>query len=171
MVPKIRTVELLKLATAMKEQNTAAGGVKRRKYDASFKQEVLQMIYNGRPLSEVAQSLGIGENIIYRWKSTARQQQQLKGQPVADSSRRRDAHFTQTYPATGAGKRYFKKSFSHFQPPDLKSRYGFIELHAAQYPVEVLCQVLRVSRSAYYSWKQQQQQATGADKKQIEQQV
>jgi len=45
----------------MKEQNTTAGGVKRRKYDASFKQEVLQMIYNGRPLSEVAQSLGIGK--------------------------------------------------------------------------------------------------------------
>ena len=52
----------------------------------SFKQEVLQMIYNGRPVSEVAQSLGIGENIIYRWKSTARQQQQPDGQPVADKA-------------------------------------------------------------------------------------
>jgi transposase len=53
----------------MQENNTAeAGGVKRRKYDASFKQEVLQMVSNGRPVSEVAQSLGIGENIIYRWK-------------------------------------------------------------------------------------------------------
>jgi transposase len=57
---------LLTLATQMKEKTT--GGVKRRKYDASFKQEVLQMISNGRPVSEVAQSLGIGENIIYRWK-------------------------------------------------------------------------------------------------------
>src|SRR3954453_9083719 len=86
MVPKIRTEELLKLATAMKEQNTAAGGVKRRKYDASFKQEVLQMIYNGRPVSEVAQRLGIGENIIYRWKSTALSQQQQPGGPAAAGS-------------------------------------------------------------------------------------
>lgn len=27
------------------------------------------MVFNGRPVSEVARCLGIGENIIYRWKS------------------------------------------------------------------------------------------------------
>ncbi len=50
----------------MKENSS---GIRRRKYDASFKEEVLQMISNGRPVSEVARSLGIGENIIYRWRS------------------------------------------------------------------------------------------------------
>ena len=50
----------------MKEQTTVKA--KRRKYDAAFKQEVLQMVFNGRPVKEVAQSLGIGENLIYRWK-------------------------------------------------------------------------------------------------------
>ena len=50
----------------MKEKNT---GAKRRKYDASFKEEVLRMIAAGRPASEVAQSLGIGEHLIYKWKS------------------------------------------------------------------------------------------------------
>ena len=53
----------------MKEQTTT---VKRRKYDAAFKQEVLQMVYNGRPVKDVSQSLGIGENLIYRWKSRAK---------------------------------------------------------------------------------------------------
>lgn len=46
--------------------------VSRRKYDAAFKEEVLQMVFNGRAVSEVARSLGIGENIIYRWKSRYR---------------------------------------------------------------------------------------------------
>ncbi len=41
----------------------------RRKYDAEFKQQVLQMIAAGRPVREVAESLGIGENLIYRWRS------------------------------------------------------------------------------------------------------
>jgi len=41
----------------------------RRKYDADFKQQVLQMIANGRRVREVAESLGIGENLIYRWRS------------------------------------------------------------------------------------------------------
>jgi transposase len=47
----------------------------RRKYDADFKQQVLQMISNGRSIREVAESLGIGENLIYRWRS----RQQIKG--------------------------------------------------------------------------------------------
>jgi len=41
----------------------------RRKYDSDFKQQVLEMIANGRPVREVAESLGIGENLIYRWRS------------------------------------------------------------------------------------------------------
>ncbi len=38
---------------------------KQRKYDAGFKKEVLKMIESGRPVPEVAQSLGIGSNLIY----------------------------------------------------------------------------------------------------------
>jgi transposase len=49
----------------MKEKKKAP----RRKYDADFKQQVLQMIANGRPVREVAEWLGIGENLIYRWRS------------------------------------------------------------------------------------------------------
>jgi transposase len=58
---------MLTLATKMKEKTST--GAKRRKYDASFKEEVLRMVVNGRPATEVAQSLGIGENLIYKWKS------------------------------------------------------------------------------------------------------
>ena len=43
--------------------------MKRRKYDASFKKEVLRMVADGRPVSEVSQTLGIGENLIYKWRS------------------------------------------------------------------------------------------------------
>ena len=43
----------------------------RRKYDASFKTEVVNMIAGGRPVPEIAHSLGIGENIIYRWRKQA----------------------------------------------------------------------------------------------------
>ncbi len=56
----------------MKEKK---GKEQRRKYDAEFKQQVLQMIANGRPVREVAESLGIGENLIYRW----RRHQETKG--------------------------------------------------------------------------------------------
>jgi len=45
---------------------------RRRKYDSEFKAEVLKMVLNGRSVREVSESLGIGENLIYRWKSQSR---------------------------------------------------------------------------------------------------
>lgn len=44
----------------------------RRKYDASFRVEVLKMIASGRTVSEVAEALGIGNQVIYRWLSIAK---------------------------------------------------------------------------------------------------
>jgi transposase len=44
----------------------------RRKYDASFKEDVLKMIASGRSVSDVAQALGIGTHIIYRWVSLSK---------------------------------------------------------------------------------------------------
>lgn len=51
---------MLKLAIQMKNI-----GAKHRKHDASFKEKVSKMVFNGRPVSEVAQSLGAGEKPIY----------------------------------------------------------------------------------------------------------
>lgn len=44
----------------------------RRKYDADFKNEVLKMVESGRPVPEIAQSLGIGNNLIYYWMKQAK---------------------------------------------------------------------------------------------------
>jgi transposase len=41
----------------------------RRKYDAEFKEEVIKMVINGRPVRDIAESLGISEALIYKWKS------------------------------------------------------------------------------------------------------
>jgi transposase len=43
----------------------------RRKYDDSFKEDVLKMIMTGRAVSEIAEALGISENLIYTWKKRA----------------------------------------------------------------------------------------------------
>ena len=49
---------------------------KRRKYDATFKEEAMKMVQNGRPVPEIAQSLGIRENLIYKWKSRSNTKEQ-----------------------------------------------------------------------------------------------
>ena len=44
---------------------------KYRKYDESFKKEVLVQLKNGRSIKELSESLGVGESLLYRWKSAS----------------------------------------------------------------------------------------------------
>ena len=41
----------------------------RCKYDEGFKTEALQMVTAGRSAADVARSLGIGENLLYKWRA------------------------------------------------------------------------------------------------------
>ncbi|WPQ66291.1 transposase [Chitinophaga sancti] len=41
----------------------------RRKYDATFKAEVMKVVASGRSVSEIAEAMGIGENLVYQWKN------------------------------------------------------------------------------------------------------
>ncbi len=43
----------------------------RRKYDVSFKEDVLKMISSGRPISEVSQALGVSASLLHRWYKSA----------------------------------------------------------------------------------------------------
>lgn len=40
----------------------------RRKYDNEFKADVLKMVLAGRPVQEIASSLGITTGMIYKWR-------------------------------------------------------------------------------------------------------
>ncbi len=55
------------------EKKTASR--KRRKYDENFKQEILKMINSGRSVPEVARTMGLGENLVYKWKAESRIQE------------------------------------------------------------------------------------------------
>jgi transposase len=41
----------------------------KRHYDSAFKESVLSMLKNGQSVSELSKSLGIGESLIYKWRS------------------------------------------------------------------------------------------------------
>jgi transposase len=45
---------------------------RRRRYDNEFKDGALKMIENGQSVRSVAESLGVTENQLYRWKSERR---------------------------------------------------------------------------------------------------
>lgn len=39
----------------------------RRKYDATFKEDVIKMVASGRSISEISQALGVSASLIHRW--------------------------------------------------------------------------------------------------------
>ena len=49
--------------------------------------------------------------------------------------------------------------------------YSFIAAHSDQYAVQVLCRVLQVSRSAYYSWQQQKGVVSDENENGVEQSI
>ena len=38
-----------------------------RKYDASFKEDVVKMISSGRPIAEISEALGTSGSLLRRW--------------------------------------------------------------------------------------------------------
>ena len=42
-----------------------------RKYDLSFKEDVINMIAAGRPVSEVSKALGVSGSLLRRWYKTS----------------------------------------------------------------------------------------------------
>ena len=52
----------------MKKNQTKTAVKPRRKYDDAFKQQALQMLRMGQSVPTVAQVLGVGEGLLYKWK-------------------------------------------------------------------------------------------------------
>ena len=52
--------------------------VQRRKYDSDFKRNAVQLTEEpGRTVTEVAENLGIGKDLLYRWRREHRARQGL----------------------------------------------------------------------------------------------
>ena len=70
---------------------------KRRHYDAEFKSNILKMHEEGRSVGSLAESFGINENLIYRWKSLSKvSSKQADGSVVEENRRlRRELQETQ----------------------------------------------------------------------------
>ena len=53
----------------MARKKSKRNGKTRRVFTEEFKQDAVQMLFDGHSASSVAQRLGVGTNALYRWKS------------------------------------------------------------------------------------------------------
>lgn len=59
----------------------------RRRFTAEFKQQAVDMVGNGRPVTEVAMDLEIGTDLLYRWRRE-REAQSPQATQVGSGARR-----------------------------------------------------------------------------------
>jgi transposase-like protein len=63
----------------MEEKNK---GLRRRKYDAAFKADVLKMVSSGQSVAYVSRALGVSETIIYRWRQKREGEIRRESKPI-----------------------------------------------------------------------------------------
>lgn len=49
-----------------------------RSYEPDFKAEILRRLISGKSVNEVSKTFGIGENLLYRWKSVSKMKTKAK---------------------------------------------------------------------------------------------
>ena len=125
---------------------------KHRKYDAGFKQEAIKLVQAGRSVAEVSRSLGIGENLLYKWRNDAK-----TGVIAADTQQSNETDLLRKQVRQLEQARdILKKSLDYFQSKNIVEVYQVIRILSPQYPVRALCKSLKVSFSAYYAWKREE---------------
>jgi transposase len=55
----------------MKRKAISTDPKPRRQYDAEFKASAVQMIVNGRSVTDVSRSLGVSAGLLHKWKSAS----------------------------------------------------------------------------------------------------
>ena len=63
-----------------------------RKYDVSFKEDVIKMIASGRPVSEISKALGVSGSLLRRWyKASPLTPENLQQKNTTSSTLQRNA--------------------------------------------------------------------------------
>jgi len=127
-----------------------------RTFTKEFKLEAVRLVQtSGKSITQVARDLLIADSTLHHWcKLLAEQGEQAFPGSGHQTAEARGASPPQTRVGSrAAGTRYLKKSCSHLLT-GCQMKYGFIAQHQQDYPVQMMCQVLDVSVSGYYAWKQ-----------------
>lgn len=127
----------------------------RRRFPESFKREAVDQVLAGTPLRHVAETLGIAESLLGKWKRQHEQQGEGDDAFPSNGKQRESAELRRLRQqlARHHGARCFKKGARHLLAAH-EVKFRAIEALAGRYPVAPMCRLLRVSLSGFYAWQQ-----------------
>jgi putative transposase len=126
---------------------------KRRKYASEFKHEAVWMLQSpGVTVAQVASELGIGANMLGRWR---RELWGSRPQAFQGNGKPRDEELAALRRELARVKRerdFFKRSGSALRE-GIEMRFRMIERCREAFAVRMMCRCLKVSPSGYYAWR------------------
>ena len=137
-------------------------GTARRQYTDEFKREALGLLASsGRPLSQIAQELGIPAARLRAWRNTTgkgqagsprRPQSQAAIPPAGADLAAENARLRRENERLRMEREILKKHFAHFFG-STEMKFRLIEDQREAFPVRVMCDVMGVSAAGYYAWR------------------
>jgi len=130
------------------------GKGERREYPPEFKRAAVKLIVDtGDSIANIARSCGLNQGLLRRWKRELDQQ----GAYAFPGKGRRPPQSAELHRLREANRRLqLEREILRLAGPLLQDhirvRLAFIHEHRHQFPTRILCEVLNVSRSGYYSY-------------------
>ncbi|HEX2988036.1 MAG TPA: IS3 family transposase [Chloroflexota bacterium] len=124
----------------------------RRKFTREFKISAVKLVNEqGYTISEAAKSLGVDDNSVRYWIKQLASEPGLA--PTGDGALAAEIQRLRKENARLLLERENLKKSGRVLCQGASVKFRFIDQHLQQFPVEAVCEVLRVSRSGYYAWR------------------
>ncbi|HEX8907307.1 MAG TPA: IS3 family transposase [Longimicrobiaceae bacterium] len=138
---------------------------KRRQFTREFKLEAVRLVTSGeRKLEELARDLGVRADILRGWKRQAEGRAGLTKDEIFPgsgklTSKEEEIRALRRELEEVKQERDFLKKGGDVLREGVAVRYGCIEQHRGEFPVVLMCRVLKVTRSGYYAWRKREPSA------------
>ncbi|WP_405681390.1 MULTISPECIES: IS3 family transposase [unclassified Streptomyces] len=126
------------------------------KYSAEFRADAVALYRSspGRPVASVAADLGINHETLRQWIKAA-EKTEHPGTGAASEKDAEIARLRKQVRELEQEREILRRAAKYFAGRDqLVSRFQFVEDHHRAFGVKRLCQVLEVSRSGFYRWRE-----------------
>ena len=130
--------------------------MKRRRFSREFKQEAARMlIIEGLRAKEVSDQLGVGQNLLYRWKQQHIDDLEASRPEGAQSPKEMAAEIADLRKQLAKSQRMneiLKKNGGLLQQGRVM-QYRIMSDNRDRFSVEEMCECLGLSRSGFYDWQ------------------
>ncbi|WP_423824705.1 IS3 family transposase [Salinibacter ruber] len=125
-------------------------------YPQKFRDQIIELARNGRSPSDLAEEFEPTETTIRNWIKQADRDEGKSADGLSTDEREELRELRKKLRQLQQERDILAKANGLVRSGDRRCTtkiFRFIDAHQAEFPISVMCRVLRVSRSGYYAWR------------------